>query len=605
MKPFSKKTDLTLLILSVAFLILSSLLVLFASQILLPLQAFFTNFFHRSVNLSRWAETIVSLMTFPLFAVVVFDAIIFLKFSDRSKTILILTAFVLTAFFITYIGYTRGKYCIDDDIASDIMLAKECWLSKTFFPRTWHYSTEFRILQAQLFAAPLFAFTQNWTAVKAISALLSALCLPASLYFLLCVIDVKKLWRKLLFCLLVFVPASVTSWCFVQYGNWYAFHTAIGFLYFGLFFGLIYKNYSARKKAVFKWLFYALSFLMGLTSMRYLVQFIGPLFIVYAIDSLSNKIRQGDVLSVKKIFGEKPVMYSAIGCAIAFVAFLMNQIVLSRFYTFSFTGTFAFGNLGDIPIGKCFYYLLELMGYRNNVSVLSPAGIVNGLIFVAALTFVLSSVDFLRHSKSQQQRMVVIFSFVAFAINVVATISFEYNLRYLIVSFWWILPCTAIFFEGDEVFPLKRAALIFSLSVSIFTASFFTYGNISIHDEDVIERNVANFLEENGYGIGFSRSGEAIVTFLTNGNVEMGQVYYKKRKFLTSKRFYDADYKANEKAFLMISENDFEDYPELFELENCAQVYKDSFYTVFEFRDKASLWKELEKEKYESFLDPH
>lgn len=591
------------MILSIAFLILSSLLVLFASQILLPMQAFFRSFFHRSVNLSKWAGTIVSLMTFPVFAMVVFDAIIFFKFSDLSKTILILTAFVLTAFFITYLSYTHIEYGMSDDVASDIMLAKECWLEKTFFPRTWHYSTEFRILQAELFAAPLFAFTQNWTAVKAVSALLSALCLPASLYFLLCVIDVKKLWRRLLFCLLVFVPASVTSWYYVQYGNWYAFHTAIGFLYFGLFFGLIYKDYSAQKAAVFKWLFYALSFLMGLTSMRYLVQFMGPLFIVYAISSLSEKIKEGDVLNMKKIFGEKPVMYSAIGCAIAFVAFLLNQIVLSRFYTFSFTGTFEFGLLGSIPLGKCFYYLIELMGYRSIVSVLSPAGIVNALIFITALTFVLSSVDFLRYSKSQQQRMIVIFAFVAFAINLVATICFEGSLYYLIVSFWWILPCTAIFLEDDAVFLLKRVVLIFSLSVSIFTASFFTYGNISIHDEGAIERNVANFLEENGYGIGFSRSGEAIVTFLTNGNVEMGQVYYKKRKFLTSKRFYDADYKANEKAFLMISENDFEEYPELFELENCAQVYKDNFYTVFEFRDKASLWKELEKEKYESFLD--
>ena len=594
-----------LLILSIAFLILSSLLVLFVSQFLLPMQAFFSSFFNRSIDLSKWAETILSLMTFPVFLMVVFDAIIFFKFSDRSKTILILTAFVLTAFFITYMGYIRGKYCMDDDIASDIMFAKECWLEKTFFPRTWHYSTEFRILQAQLFAAPLFAFMQNWTAVKAVSALLSALCLPASLYFLLCVIDVKKLWRRLLFCLLIFVPASVASWCYVQYGNWYAFHTAIGFLYFGFFYGLIYKDYSARKTTVFKWLFYALSFVMGLTGMRYLVQFIGPLFIVYAVISLSNKIKEGDVLSMKKFFVEKPVMYSALGCAIAFVAFLLNQIVLSRFYTFSFTGTFKFGFLGDVPLGKYFCYLLELMGYRNNVSVLSPAGIVNVLIFIAALTFVLSSVDFLRRSRTYKQRMVVIFAFAAFAINLVATMSFEYNLRYLIVSFWWILPCTAIFLEGEEVFPLKRVVLIFSLSVSIFTAAFFTYGYLSVHDENAEERTVANFLEENDYGIGFSRSDEAIVTFLTNGNVEMGQAHYKKRKFLTSKRFYDADYKANEKAFLMISENDFEEYPELFELENCVQVYKDNFYTVFEFCDKASLWKELEKEKYESFLDPH
>ena len=134
---------------SVVSLVLSALLVLFSSRMLSPMQAFFESFFHRSVNLSKWTETILALMAFPMFAVVVFDAIIFYKFSDLSKTILILTAFALTAFFIAYMGCTRGQYYMDNDTASDVLLANECWLAKTFFPRTWHYSTEFRILQAE------------------------------------------------------------------------------------------------------------------------------------------------------------------------------------------------------------------------------------------------------------------------------------------------------------------------------------------------------------------------------------------------------------------------------------------------------------------------
>ena len=605
MKPFSKKIDLTLLILSIAFLILFALLVLFSYKMLLPMQAFFSSFFHRTVSLSKWTDTIIMLMAFPVFVLILFDAIIFVKFSDRSKSVLIMAAFVLTAFFITYLGYTRYEYLMDDDIATEIMLAKECWLAKTFLPRTWHYSTELRILQAELFAAPLFAFTQNYMVVKAISALLSSLCLPASLYFLLSVLEIKKMWKKLLFCLLVFGPASVESWEYVQYGNWYAFHTAIGFLYFGLFFGLVAKEYSARKTAVFECLFYALAFLMGLTSLRYLVQFIGPLFIVYVLTLLSKTMKKGENMSIRKFWGEKSVMYSALGCAIAFVAFLMNQIVLSRFYTFSFTGTFEFGQLGA-PLGRYLCYFIELMGYRSNVSVLSPSGIVNVLIFVAALTFILCAIDFLRHSKSQKRRMVVVYAFVALAINFVATICFdESSFYYLIVSFWWILPCTAIFSEDDGVFSLKRIALVFSLSVSVFTATFFTYGYISIRDKCAEVRNVADFLEKNGYGIGFARNDGAIVTSLTNGNVEVGHVYYKKRKFLTSKRFYDPSYKADEKAFLLISEDDFKKYPELFNLEYCQKVYKDNFYTVFEFRDKADIWKQLETERYESFIDPH
>ena len=185
MKQFSKKVDLTLLIvLSISF-VLTSLLVLFSSSLLIPLQGLFERIFHRTVNLSKWGATIASLMVYPVFLVILVDAILFCFFSDRSKSILILTIFTLTAFYIVYIAYNCGSYYIDSDTSAEMALAKECCKEKSLWPLTWHYSTEIRILQAQLFTAPLLAITKNFAITKALSVLLVSLCIPLSLYFYL------------------------------------------------------------------------------------------------------------------------------------------------------------------------------------------------------------------------------------------------------------------------------------------------------------------------------------------------------------------------------------------------------------------------------------
>ncbi|MCI5522953.1 MAG: hypothetical protein MR449_02330 [Spirochaetia bacterium] len=243
MNHFSKKTETVLTCVFLAVLIASGLLILYSNSLLYLIQHFLEEkVYHRTFEISKWADTIVALIAFPVTAVILCYALLFLKFSDRTKIIFISAFAVFAVFFIGLCSFTKGKEFMNSDIASEILLAKECYLKKSFWPLSWHYSTEFRLLNTQLVAAPLFFFTSNWYVVKTVSAVILSLILPVSMYFLLSKLNVRPLWLKLLCCLLSLCPTSLLSWDVIYFGNFYIPHIAMEFVYLGLFFDLAYNE---------------------------------------------------------------------------------------------------------------------------------------------------------------------------------------------------------------------------------------------------------------------------------------------------------------------------------------------------------------------------
>lgn len=265
MKDFGKKYELGVLGLSIAGLVIGTILVGMSGSLPYVMEEFpETKVFHREFELSKWRDTITTLLAFPLFIVVFLDAVLFLKLSDRTKVILLLAYAAVVLFFIAICSYTRSMEFIDSDMASEILLAEECFREKSFWPRTWHYSTEIRLLNTQLVAAPIFAFTSSWVVVKAVSATLLSLLLPLSLWFLLGQLGIGKLWSKLLWSLLMLCPWSLAMWDFVQFGNYYIPHIAIAFVVVGLFLALTYRYLPNRKRRVFWGLYTFLALTSGL-----------------------------------------------------------------------------------------------------------------------------------------------------------------------------------------------------------------------------------------------------------------------------------------------------------------------------------------------------
>ena len=99
--------------------------------------------------------------------------------------------------FITfYCIATRTVNHVDSDLASEILLAKECVLEKTLWPRTWNYSTEIRLFNTQLVTAPAFLFTKSWNTAKLWTSIFSLIFLFFAVYYVLQQINIKEFWFK-------------------------------------------------------------------------------------------------------------------------------------------------------------------------------------------------------------------------------------------------------------------------------------------------------------------------------------------------------------------------------------------------------------------------
>ena len=146
MKQFSKKTDLTVLIITSAAFALSAALILFSAEIFTFIQYVVeSKILHRALNPELIYRKVSPVITFPVFAVIVFDALFFVKFSAKSKIIL-LAQFCLAALVLTAAAcFLKTPQFMNSDMASEIMLAKECFTHKTFWPRSWYDSMAFAV----------------------------------------------------------------------------------------------------------------------------------------------------------------------------------------------------------------------------------------------------------------------------------------------------------------------------------------------------------------------------------------------------------------------------------------------------------------------------
>lgn len=157
---FSKKINIILYLIVILSLSLCTFLIIKAPDLLFIIQNILENkVFHRTFSLEKWADTINSLIAFPVFFVVFFEAVLFPKYSDTFKLIHILTFTVLTLLITCIASAVNSDEYMTSDMASELLLAKECYLQKSLFPRTWFYSTELRVLNTQIISAPLFIFT--------------------------------------------------------------------------------------------------------------------------------------------------------------------------------------------------------------------------------------------------------------------------------------------------------------------------------------------------------------------------------------------------------------------------------------------------------------
>ncbi|AEE15745.1 hypothetical protein Trebr_0297 [Treponema brennaborense DSM 12168] len=599
MKEFSKKANIILLSLSFLGLILGSLLILFSNNLVNDIQTVLeTKIFHRTFDITKWADTITSLIAFPLFTVIALDAVLFFKFPVKSKIVLLSALFVLCAFFTLFCSYTRGNQVIDSDMASEILLAKECFLKKSFWPRSWNYSTEIRLLNTQILTAPVFAFTSNWFLVKTISGLMLCLLLPLALLFLLSQLKIRSVWMRLLSCLLIFCPWSGEMWRIVQFGNYYIPHIAIGFVYVGLFLALAYSELSVKKHHIFLITFFIVAFVSGLSGIRYILYFQFPLTVTILGYAVSSSVRAKVPYRFSSFFiKNKPTFYSCGGLLLGGVGYIANNLILSKLFTFSQFNTTAFNTIGDVTFTDVHRAVFEILGYKNGVSVFTPSGVTNILLYVALAFLIICFIDYFKIPLLTPRKVFVTFVIVMSVFNAFTYINTEYIARYFILILVYIVPCLALFLYEKDISALKRYMLGVSLAAVLICSSFITYETVLCTDNNTDKHEVAAFLQEQSYTFGYATFWNAnVFTFMTNGKVEIANLYrkndggtdlitdrFKCDKWLTPERYYEDTERNDEKVFLLVTNDEYDASSDLRIFQTGKRVYTDDFYQVFEY----------------------
>lgn len=592
MKSLDRKTTIVFISLSSLGMLFGTILVFFSSDLFLKLIYFAENVLHKELSIEKWSSTFYSFVLIPIFITVVFNVFVFLKYPNKAK-IFLLYFLLIIIFIMTIAMHLKADNYIDSDTAGEMMLWRECVIEKSLMPRGWFYSTELRILNTQILGAIFFSFLSNWILIKFLVSVFSLAILFWATIFLLNRLGFKEFWAKFLCSILVIAPTSYDIWFMVTFGNYYIPHSVISFLYLALFFDLVNETKFNKIKFI---IFMLLAFLGGLASIRYILVMVFPLF----LSMIWNGVQKLDneQFNLKNFFiGDKTILYSTLGMISGAIGFLGNSL-LHKIYIFTQHSFTKFNSIEDAPILTIIHKLLELYGYSDNVSVLSPSGIANICCCVAMVLFIFLLTKSLKIDLQKNQKMFFLFFVTNFIFNTFIFLLVGFEIRYYMPVTVYVIPCVFVLIFNTSISRVKQyicgAALIVSLIISMFSISQWI---ISISNTN--RRDVNQFLIKN-YSFGYGTFENAdITTFLTNGKVEVASLLadisgderekipntYEYDKILTPKYYYEDDYKNDEKIFFLVSTWQYNNHADAKIFTSGKLTYCDEHYRVYEYEN--------------------
>ena len=605
MKQFSKNTGAVMFALSLAGLVIGGAVVLLTPQIVRWLPEFLeTNVFHRTFDHAAYFESIVSLISFPIFIAIVVTSLVFFKFSDRQKNVLI-WAYIVCAFFVTaYVTYRYGGIHFNADDASEYLLARECFLRKSFMPRSWYYSTEIRILNTELIASPLFFFTQNLALIKTITTMTTIAVLFLATLFLVSSFGIEKRWLILLCGLLIICPVSRSMWTHVHFGSFYAPHIAICFFYVGLFLRLSFADISPVRRRIFAGLFLFLAFCGGLGSIRYFLNFIFPLAAVVIGRKILLQYRATNELRARAIFErDRETFWAGLGCAVCVLGYVVNTLVLANLYSVKNYNKIRFLPLGEATVTGVIDMILEVAGYNSNASVFTPAGFATVLLGVVAVVGTILFVVHIRRENSVAEASFLRFVVFLCAFTLYINICTEMVARFLCTTIVIFVPVLALVLRDRRIPGLHRYVLGVSFVILVLTNAFGAWSVFQSKDDTAGFRKTCDFLVENGYSFGYAFFGYANPAwFLSNGKLEVAILKdteaddgskilsdsYWRSKWLTPRRYYDPDYNSENRVFLLMAADDVKNTPDNPALLRGNVIYDADGFVVYDYETHAA-----------------
>lgn len=502
---------------------------------------------------------------------------------------------------------------LDSDMAAEMVFSRLLAQSGRFFAAPdWYYSTEFRFLYTHWIMGPLFRVCGSWHVIRAVTNLVSYALTLGAYYYCMRPLQVRR-GLVVASSAILLLPFSETMMTHMVMGNTYLFHVIILYLFFGLYLRLVGTDRGNRVWQTAAYL--ALALICGVSGVRYLLAMQCPLFVagcLYLLRSAEfERFRRNltaDNFSVQvgpvlKSAAMKYCFYAFLGAAGSVAGYAVNVLYVSRNYVFQ---TYDATNFIAVYQGvfwervqNALGSLLMFFGYIPDRGVLSLRGVVTLSAFAMLGVWAYCSVKAGRKSRGQRG-FVGLFLAVSLCVNGFVFVFTTSTMvpRYYITVFIFALPMLCFYLEQEERY-FDRMAVCAVLAACLLLASGKTVLSYLTVDKNADRREVAAFLQENGYAFGYAGYWDAnMITELTDGAVEIANVgdaeYLEYFRWSSPMKYYEEGY-ADGEVFLLLASEEAARAADTEVVRSGEKVYEDGAYTVLVYASSEELMRHAAK----------
>lgn len=494
-----------------------------------------------------------------------------------------------------------GKWIVDSDLASEMILSDLLNKEGTIISHNWFYSTELKVVNLQWFyRLGLLIFPNDWHLARTFGmAITLALFAAAMLFFVKCAgLGRAGLWM-----------VGTLLWPFGQhylvyaiYGGYYLVYT----FFYMLVLALVLRSLNADKKhCALQWvLACVITAVAGMNGVKQLMVFHAPLclaaaiLLVLALHSCGKSDWKAALDACRK---EVRLFAASLVTAVAAAAgYFVSNAVLSRMYDFKSYNFIVWNRDEDwFTLDRILMDFFHEFGYENGSGVFHFGGIAAavGLLLGCWMFFCIVRL-LLRLDKLERNDKLLVLLLVAMlaVCGVAYTYFHEYYLYFWLMNMPVAIAVMAVEIKTEDFHILgARQLLGVGLAVCFTLCAVSTVRQEQEHPY-LAHRGLntaAEWLVDNGYTQGYSTfwNGNAM-TELTSGKLEVWTLQSLDRddvpNWLQPKSHLTTD---PEHPFLLIdTETDGPaENAKLIQYGDCTEVYNDGRYVIYDFADADAL----------------
>lgn len=494
-----------------------------------------------------------------------------------------------------------GKWIVDSDLASEMILSDLLNKEGTIISHNWFYSTELKVVNLQWFyRLGLLIFPNDWHLARTFGmAITLALFAAAMLFFVKCAgLGRAGLWM-----------VGTLLWPFGQhylvyaiYGGYYLVYT----FFYMLVLALVLRSLNADKKhCALQWvLACVITAVAGMNGVKQLMVFHAPLCLAAAI-LLVLALHSCGKTDWKAALGvcrkEVRLLAASLVTAVAAAAgYFVSNAVLSRMYDFKSYNFIVWNRDEDwFTLDRILMDFFHEFGYENGSGVFHFGGIAAavGLLLGCWMFFCIVRL-LLRLDKLERNDKLLVLLLVAMlaVCGVAYTYFHEYYLYFWLMNMPVAIAVMAVEIKTEDFHILgARQLLGVGLAVCFTLCAVSTVRQEQEHPYLAHKglNTAAEWLVDNGYTQGYSTfwNGNAM-TELTSGKLEVWTLQSLDRddvpNWLQPKSHLTTD---PEHPFLLIdTETDGPaENAKLIQYGDCTEVYNDGRYVIYDFADADAL----------------